>query len=101
MLRPGVESEREIVRLQQSALRRHLLGQELRETAENLALLWLHEPLYRTVLPMDFDTVLDIVLVARQSDRNRLEALANAHDRPSCAEHILLVNRVVQDSLDD
>ena len=83
MLRPGVESEREIVRLQQSAFRRHRLGQELWETTKDFALLGLHGPLYRTVLPVDFDAILDTVLVACQSDHDRLEALANAHDRPS------------------
>jgi hypothetical protein len=71
------------VRLQQSALFRHRLGQELRETAENLALLWLHSPLYWTVLPVYFHAVLDAVVVACQSDHDLLKALANAHDWPS------------------
>ena len=86
--------------MQKRAASRHLFGQELRETTEDFTLLWLHGPFDRTILPLDSDIVLEwAVNIASQSDNYRLHALADSHDRPILTEHILLVDRVFQDTL--
>jgi hypothetical protein len=86
--------------MQKRAASRHLFGQVLRETTEDFTLLWLHGPFDRTILPLDSDIVLEwAVNIASQSDNYRLHALADSHDRPILTEHILLEDRVFQDTL--
>ena len=63
VLRPRVETDRVVMRLQQSALSRHRISQILRPSAEDFALLRLHGPLDRAILPVNFDLVFDFIVV--------------------------------------